>query len=153
MVNTYPQMLEPTPPVLGNIWQPCLMECHLATLPKPRFNGMSSGNPAKAQLKAGSFHYAIQLAPFNQQVFVILILCVDSYPTQWIQRKDVIKRPGLKCTNKPELVIKGSSNIQSNTFFNDAAKVWNEAPNDIKECKTLCTVKKLIKRHIQSLPI
>ena len=57
---------------------------------------------------------------------------VNSYPIQWSKRNDVIKRPGLKDSNKPDLVITGYSIIQSQTFFNDAARVWNSAPDDIK---------------------
>ena len=38
--------------------------------------------------------------------------------TQWINRQDVIIKTGLKNSNKPDLVIKGKSNIQSQTFIN-----------------------------------
>ena len=78
---------------------------------------------------------------------------MDSYPIQWSKRNDVIKRPGLKDSNKPDLVITGYSHIQSQTFFNDAARVWNSAPDDIKKSKSLGSVKKLIKDFIQTLPI
>ena len=56
-------------------------------------------------------------------------------------------------SNKPEIVIKGKSNIQSQTFINDAAKLWNHAPNALKTCKTLGSAKKQIKLFIQSLPL
>ena len=78
---------------------------------------------------------------------------IASYPTQWINRKDVIIRDGLKSSNKPEVVINGKSNIQSQTFINDAAKVWNNAPSVIKECTTLSSVKKQIKIFVCTLPI
>ena len=57
---------------------------------------------------------------------------IPSYPIQWPTRKDEIIRMGLKSSNKPELSIKGKSCIQSKTFINDAAKIWNNAPSDIK---------------------
>ena len=38
-------------------------------------------------------------------------------------------RDGLKDSNKPDLIISGSSHIQSCTFMNDAAPVWNSSSN------------------------
>ena len=76
-----------------------------------------------------------------------------SYPTQWLNRKDDIKREGLKDNNKPYLVIKGKSCIQTQTFINDAAKVWNNAPSDIKECKSLHLAKNQIKSFVKTLPL
>ena len=49
--------------------------------------------------------------------------------------------------------VKGKTCIQSQTFINDAAKIWNNAPSDIKECKSIYAAKKQIKIYIQSLPI
>ena len=66
----------------------------------------------------------------------------DSYPIQWPNRKDQINREGLKSSNKPDLVIKGKSFLQSLTFINDAANVWNGAPSAIKDCTSLSSVKK-----------
>ena len=67
-----------------------------------------------------------------------------SYPLKWINRCDDIKRTGLKSSNKPELVINGHSRTQSNSFINDAARIWNEAPLKIKESRTLDMAKKKI---------
>ena len=78
---------------------------------------------------------------------------VDSYPIQWTKREEVIKRSVLKSSNKPDLVINGTSLIQSNSFINDAARVWNTAPQAIKECKSIGTVKKLIRKYTVNLPI
>ena len=70
-------------------------------------------------------------------------LNLKDYPTQWTNRNEVQKRTGLKISNKPELVIKGTSHTQSLTFMNDAAKFWNDAPRNIIECKTQISAKKL----------
>ena len=80
-------------------------------------------------------------------------LNIKDYPTQWTNRNAVQKSSGLKISNKPELVIKGTSHTQSLTFMIDAAKVWNNAPRNIKECKTQISAKKFIKLYIQTLPI
>ena len=78
---------------------------------------------------------------------------IKSYPIQWIKRNDVQKRSGLKTLNKPDLIISGLSHIQSHSFINDAAKVWNEAPRQIKDSLTLSTAKEHIKLYVQTLPI
>ena len=80
-------------------------------------------------------------------------LNIDSYPIKWTKQNEVMKRAGLKSTNKPDLMIYGFSQIQSQSFINDEARVWNSAPKKIKECNSLCLAKKLIRIHIQSLPI
>ena len=77
----------------------------------------------------------------------------ESYPIKWINRKDEIIRQGLKCSNKPDLIIKGKSPLQSQTFIHDAAMVWNSAPRALKECVSLNTVKKQINLFICTLPI
>ena len=78
---------------------------------------------------------------------------ITSYPTKWKTRIEELKREGLKSINKPELIITGRTNIQSMTFINDAAKVWNNAPSVIKECTSMSSVKKLIKTFTKTLPI
>ena len=72
---------------------------------------------------------------------------------QWMSRAESMKKEGLKSTNKPDLVIKGKTAIQDSTFFNDAVRVWNMAPVEIKNCRTLHTMKKQIKTFIRTLPI
>ena len=75
------------------------------------------------------------------------------YPTQWDKRRDHQKRTGLKTSNKPELITSGKTRIQENTFFNDAAHLWNTAPKSIKDCKTVSAAKKQIKLFVKMLPL
>ena len=75
------------------------------------------------------------------------------YPTQWDKRSDLQKRSGLKTTNKRDLITQGSSKLQENTFYNDAAHVWNVAPKVIKECNTVQAAKKQIKLFVKTLPL
>ena len=46
----------------------------------------------------------------------------------------------------------GQSELCKKTFLNDAAHVWNVAPEAIKESKSLYTAKKAIKLFVQTLP-
>ena len=54
--------------------------------------------------------------------------------------------------NTQQLVEKGTSTIMTSTFKNDAAKVWNKAPDNIKLSKTLTSAKLEIKKYVFSLP-
>ena len=80
-------------------------------------------------------------------------LNIPDYPTQWKKREDGLKKAGLKSTNKPDLIVTGKSSLQDSTFINDAARVWNSAPQAIKNCKSTSTVKKQIKIFVRSLPV
>ena len=43
--------------------------------------------------------------------------------------------------------------LAQNTFNNDAKKLWNKAPEDIKNAKSLSSAKKAIKKYVTTLPI
>ena len=45
------------------------------------------------------------------------------------------------------------SKAEKESFSRNAAKLWNAAPNEIKNAKTLNAAKKVIKIHCKSLPL
>ena len=49
----------------------------------------------------------------------------DSYPIEWLNQKYEINREGLKSTNKPDLIIKGKSFLQSQTFINRQSPIFS----------------------------
>ena len=51
------------------------------------------------------------------------------------------------------LLQSGLSNIASNTFIEDAKKIWNISPENIKSANTLATAKKEMKQFCKSIPI
>ena len=67
--------------------------------------------------------------------------------------------------NRPELVSQTRSGsslnlietrvsvVSSKTFINDAKKLWNMAPESIKNCVTLASAKKAIKIYIKTSPV
>ena len=58
-----------------------------------------------------------------------------------------------RSVSKGTLANKGSATITTNTFIEDAIRVWNNAPEAIKSAKTLYSVKTEIKRYCNTLPI
>ena len=59
----------------------------------------------------------------------------------------------LQSTNEYNLMLTRHSLSEDATFINDAARLWNLAPRAIKECKSLFTVKKEIKKFVLTLPL
>ena len=55
--------------------------------------------------------------------------------------------------NVTTLVESRRSAIEEATFKIDAARVWNLAPQTLKECKSLFSVKREIKKFILTLPL
>ena len=48
--------------------------------------------------------------------------------------------------------IRGSDALKS-TFINDGIKAWNLAPDAIKNCNSLFSAKKEIKKFVMTLPV
>ena len=51
------------------------------------------------------------------------------------------------------LMEQGTSNMAKQTFINDSARVWNRAPQTIKNCTSLYSAKKEIKKFVKTLPV
>ena len=62
-------------------------------------------------------------------------------------------RSSRSLTNGRLQIANGKSLISQNTFLNDSKKVWNAAPQNIRDCKSLYTVKKEIKKYVATLPL
>ena len=78
----------------------------------------------------------------------------ENYPLQW----DVKPPPAedartTRSMNVTTLVESRRSAIEEATFKIDAARVWNLAPQTLKECKSLFSVKREIKKFILTLPL
>ena len=56
------------------------------------------------------------------------------------------------CSNG-KLVEKGKSTLSQATFLNDACKIWNSAPDVIKNCQTIWSAKNQIKKFVITLPV
>ena len=77
---------------------------------------------------------------------------MESYPLK-IEKKHY--NPDLAVTRAATngaLVEMGFSQISSKTFKNDAVRVWNRCPNNIKESVSFYTAKKSIKEYVSTLP-
>ena len=77
----------------------------------------------------------------------------ESHPTKWSRRNDSNKELRTRSADANQLNEAYGGKILTSTFVSDAAKIWNNAPESIKQCKSLYAVRKLIKNHTLTLPI
>ena len=54
---------------------------------------------------------------------------------------------------KGDLKEFGKSDIVHSTFLSDASQIWNACPIEIKNCSSLWSAKKLIRKFVETLPI
>ena len=74
---------------------------------------------------------------------------IPNYPTKWdLKTKNVDER--LTRAAVADIVPETArTTLAQNTFNNDAKKLWNKAPCEIKKAKTLTSAKKLSKSLLQ----
>ena len=52
-----------------------------------------------------------------------------------------------------KIIEEGTSEKSTSTFINDATRAWNNAPRNIKDCKSIHSAKKAIKQFVKTLPV
>ena len=77
----------------------------------------------------------------------------DTHPTRWARRNDSNTERRTRSAGVNQLSEAFGGKILTSTFVNDAAKLWNNAPDTIKQCGTLYAVKKQIKIYTATLPL
>ena len=75
-----------------------------------------------------------------------------NYPTQWEKDPKMVDSR-TRSIQRDTLVVSGKSAKVQNTFYSDAASIWNTAPESIKSAKSLHSAKMEIKKFITTLPI
>ena len=78
---------------------------------------------------------------------------VDNYPIQCEKQVVNNEQCTTRAVSRGDLVLKGQTLINQSTFINDASRHWNNAPNSIKRCNSLFSVKSEIKKHVMTLPL
>ena len=70
-----------------------------------------------------------------------------------MRHEEKTEKRASRATSRGDMVVQGSSNQSQNTFLNDAMKAWNKAPPSIRNCNSLHTLKKEVKKYVSNLPI
>ena len=79
-------------------------------------------------------------------------LQTPTYPTQW-EIKKVNLNMKTRSSNSMQLSEPGLSNVLCSTFISDAARLWNLAPDAIKNSPSVFQAKKNIRSYVSTLPI
>ena len=74
------------------------------------------------------------------------------YPIKWEIKQSPTDGAQITRSNN-NLVETRHSKHSDSTFMNDAARLWNIAPQKLKECKNIYSVKKEIKKFVGSFPL
>ena len=77
----------------------------------------------------------------------------ERHPINYPKRNDSNQEQRTRAAVTNRLVEAVGGKIITSTSINDAAKIWNSAPDDIKNCASIYSVKRCIKAYTATLPI
>ena len=103
-----------------------------------------------------SKHNVLSVNQMNAQIKLLNIwkaLNVENYPTKPKKIEANELRASMKATTSGKLIEEGISSLAQNTYYNDAIRVWNMAPEAIKMCGTIWSAKNEIKKLVKTLPL
>ena len=99
---------------------------------------MLSANQINAQVKLTEMWKAMHL---------------PNYPIK-LEKKDITSATNhTRSLTRGDLILQGKSEICKSSFTFDASKLWNKAPNNIKDCRTIHQAKKEIRKFVATLPL
>ena len=58
-----------------------------------------------------------------------------------------------RATTNGNVIVTGKTELVQSTYLSDTSNAWNKTPTMIKECKTLWSAKKAIKKFVADLPL
>ena len=77
----------------------------------------------------------------------------QTYPTQFNRQDSTQGHAATRACTMGRLIEEGVKPTTLKTFKSDASRLWNSAPREIKESKTLNAAKKAIKIYVKTLPV
>ena len=80
----------------------------------------------------------------------------DQYPVKMRKERRTDEEASMRSVRtgtRREMEEGGRLKIAQDSFTRDAGKLWNSAPNSIREAKSISGAKKAIKEYCKTLPI
>ena len=71
---------------------------------------------------------------------------MDNFPQLGTHKINNDNHMTSRASSRGDLMVKGKTELRQSAFVNDAAKIWNNAPNSIKQSKSLSGAKREIKK-------
>ena len=94
-----------------------------------------------------------QLAAMVKLVEVWKSVNLVEYPIQLLKSKENRSDREVRMGTRRQFEESAKMRVSKASFTYDAAKLWNQAPQTIKDSKSLISAKKAIKNYCKSLPI
>ena len=76
-----------------------------------------------------------------------------TFPTQWVRRNEAIQDRRMRASKENLVMESAGGQILMTTFISDAARLWNLAPESIKNSTSLHLAKRNINEFSLTLPI
>ena len=80
-------------------------------------------------------------------------LNIEDYPLKITNQLAIYETINTRAMTGNRPIEIGCSSIAEKTCVSHAIRLWNQAPLEVKTCKSLYQVKKLTKTYVKSLPI
>ena len=78
---------------------------------------------------------------------------VPNYPLNIVRKTQEKEIRTTRAETSDQLIEPGKTCILQNTSLSDASRAWNKVPNCIRQCETIWSAKKEIKKFVKQLPI
>ena len=78
---------------------------------------------------------------------------VENYPIKLLKKDLNSVTMSTRAATRGDLVLQGKNELCTTSFLQDSARIWNNAPNDIKDCNSIYKAKKNIKKLVHTLPL
>ena len=78
---------------------------------------------------------------------------IEGYPLKIRNQSSTSDSINTRAMTNNRPVEIGGSILTKNTCVSDAIRLWNLAPNDIKNCESLYQLKKLTRIYVKTLPV
>ena len=98
----------------------------------------------------------LSINQLNAKIKIIEIwkaINIDRYPLVLESLAPKEETASTRAMTAGRLIEMGKSNLAFNSCIGDAVRLWNRAPEDIKNCKSLSQVKNAAKTFVKSLPL
>ena len=76
-----------------------------------------------------------------------------NYPTKWEHKTTAEDKRTTRANSDKKIPETAKSKTTQASFNNDAKKLWNKIPQNIKDCTSIQMAKKAIKQFVKTLPI
>ena len=80
-------------------------------------------------------------------------LNVENYPLKITKQVIKLDKTNIRANTQGRLIEIGKKTLTTKTCVSDAIRLWNSAPNELKQCETIYKFKKANQAYVKTLPL